>query len=226
MRKTCLFPVFLAVILAFAACSNPASGGGIEGGTPSPTSTTSAIAVTGVSLKTATSILVSHTETLYAIIEPDNATNKNVTWNSSDTSVATVSPTGVVTGISRGTAIITATTVDSGKTANCTVTVDVGVTLTITFTQIADASPSITGPTLYRVSNGGPTRATLTVANSAQYDSISWRVQDTTVTGTDSSFTLSADNAAYNLLGEHFVTVSVMKSGSPYNKTISFKVAY
>jgi len=101
-------------------------------------------------------------------------------------------------------------------------------TLTITFAQIIDAAPSITGPTLYRVSNGGPTSATLTVANPGQYDSnsITWRVQDTTVTGTGSSFTLSTDNATYNLIGEHFVTVSVKKSGAPYNKTVSFKVAY
>jgi len=99
-------------------------------------------------------------------------------------------------------------------------------TLTITFTQITDVAPSITGPTLYRVSNGGPTSATLSVANPAQYDSIAWRVQDTTVTGTGSSFTLSAANTAYNLIGEHFVTVSVMKGGAPYNKTVSFRVEY
>jgi hypothetical protein len=99
-------------------------------------------------------------------------------------------------------------------------------TLSITFAQITDAAPSITGPTLYRVSNGGPTSATLTVGNPSQYDSITWRVQDTTVTGTGASFALSAGNAAYNLIGEHFVTVSVMKGGAPYNKTVSFRVEY
>jgi hypothetical protein len=96
----------------------------------------------------------------------------------------------------------------------------------ISFAQIIDAAPSITGPTLYRVSNGGPTGATLTVANPGQYDSVTWRVQDTAVTGTGSSFTLSAGNAAYNLIGEHFVTVSVMKGGAPFNKTVSFRVEY
>jgi hypothetical protein len=101
-------------------------------------------------------------------------------------------------------------------------------TLTITFAQIADAAPSITGPTLYRVSNSGPTSATLTVDNPSQYDSnsISWRVQNTTVTGTGASFILSAANTAYNLIGEHFVTVLVMKDGVPYNKTVSFKIEY
>jgi hypothetical protein len=99
-------------------------------------------------------------------------------------------------------------------------------TLSITFVQITDAAPSIIGPTLYRVSNGGPTNATLTVDNPDQYDSISWRVQDTAVTGAGSSFTLSAANTAYNLIGEHFVTVLVMKDGVPYNKTVSFKIEY
>jgi hypothetical protein len=100
------------------------------------------------------------------------------------------------------------------------------VTLNITFTQIVDAAPSITGPTLYRVSNEGPTSAIITVDNPSQYDSISWRVQDTAVTGTGEFFILGADNTAYNLIGEHFVTVSVMKDGAPYNKTVSFKVEY
>jgi hypothetical protein len=99
-------------------------------------------------------------------------------------------------------------------------------TLSITFAQITDASPSIAGPTLYRVSNGGPTSATLEVDNPGQYDSISWRVDDTAVTGTDEFFVLSADNAAYNYIGEHFVTVLVMIDGVPYNKTVSFKVEY
>jgi hypothetical protein len=99
-------------------------------------------------------------------------------------------------------------------------------TLSITFALIADAALSITGPTLYRVSNGGPTSATLTLDNEDQYDSISWRVQDTNVTGTGASFILNAGNADYNLIGEHFVTVSVMKDSAPYNKTVSFKIEY
>jgi hypothetical protein len=99
-------------------------------------------------------------------------------------------------------------------------------TLSITFTQIVDASPLITGPTLYRISNGGPTSATLEVDNPDQYDSISWRVQDTTVTGTGESFILRASNTAYNLIGEHLVTVMVMKGGVPYDKTVSFRIEY
>ena len=100
------------------------------------------------------------------------------------------------------------------------------VPFNITFAQITDAAPVITGPVLYRVSKGSPTSATITVDNPAQYGSISWRVDNTAVTGTGSAFTLSAANTAYNFIGEHFVTVSVMKGGVPYYKTVSFKIEY
>ncbi|MEE1253465.1 MAG: InlB B-repeat-containing protein [Paludibacteraceae bacterium] len=80
--------------------------------------------VTGVSLnKTSTTLEIGGTETLTATIEPNNATNKNVTWSSSNTSVATVQ-NGVVTAVAAGTANITVTTEDGNKTATCAVTVN------------------------------------------------------------------------------------------------------
>ncbi len=79
------------------------------------------IAVTSVELnKTSTSIGVGEKETLTATVKPDNATDKSVTWTSSNTDVASVDK-GVVTAVAEGTATITAKAGD--KTATCTVTV-------------------------------------------------------------------------------------------------------
>ena len=81
------------------------------------------VSVTGVSLnKTSTELTVGQSETLTATVEPSDATNKNVTWSTSDARIATVTD-GVVTAVSAGTATITVTTEDGGFTANCTVTV-------------------------------------------------------------------------------------------------------
>lgn len=60
---------------------------------------------------------------LIATVKPDEATNKNVTWMTSDDKVAKVVD-GKVTAVAEGTATITATTVDGGKTATCVVTVE------------------------------------------------------------------------------------------------------
>ena len=83
------------------------------------------VAVDNIKLnKTATVMNVGDTETLTVTVEPANATNKTVTWSSSNTDVATVDESGKVTAIGKGTTLITATANDgSGKTATCTVTV-------------------------------------------------------------------------------------------------------
>ena len=57
------------------------------------------------------------------IISPHNATNKKISWSSSNESVATVTPEGIIEAVSGGTSIITARSEDQGKTASCIVTV-------------------------------------------------------------------------------------------------------
>ncbi len=63
------------------------------------------------------------TQTLIATVLPSDADNNSVIWTSSNTSVATVDQDGKVTAVGYGTAMITATTVDGGLTADCTVRV-------------------------------------------------------------------------------------------------------
>ena len=85
------------------------------------------VAANGVTLTPNKATLnVGKKQTLTATVLPADATNKNVTWVSSDTSVATVE-NGVVTAVGKGTATITVTTADGGYTATCEVTVKLPV---------------------------------------------------------------------------------------------------
>ena len=95
---------------------------------PAATSVTTVaktVAVTSVTVSSNTlNLEVGQTRTLTATVTPDNATDKTVTWKSSNANVATVDENGVVTAVSEGTAKITATA--GGKTSKaCTVTVAV-----------------------------------------------------------------------------------------------------
>ena len=66
---------------------------------------------------------IGETTTLEASITPDNATNKNVTWSSEDSDIASVDKDGEVTAKGEGKTTITVTTADGQKTATCEVTV-------------------------------------------------------------------------------------------------------
>ena len=82
--------------------------------------------IKSVSLNTSSvSLVVGETQQLAATIKPDDATDKSVTWKSSDIKVATVSDDGLVTAVGEGKAIITCTANDgSGVEASCEVTVE------------------------------------------------------------------------------------------------------
>lgn len=66
---------------------------------------------------------IGSTKQLTPTISPANASNKQISWESSDELIATVNQNGVVTGIGKGTARITATSLDGEKTATCQVEV-------------------------------------------------------------------------------------------------------
>ena len=111
----------------------------------------------------------------------------------------------------------------SGKTNTFT-----GI-FTINFEQITDNAPVIdSGIVLFLTDNSElrPLTGTIEVSDAEKYTSINWRVQDTDETGTGPVFTLSAANTAYNLVCEHFVTVTVYFNSVPYSKTVSFNILY
>ena len=94
--------------------------------TPAPTATPKPVKVSSITLSqtSLTMTLKGQTASLTATVTPDNAANKNITWSSSDSSIATVNANGTVTAVANGTADITATAADgSGVSAKCSVTV-------------------------------------------------------------------------------------------------------
>ena len=94
--------------------------------TPDSVSASGTVNVTGVSLAPSTLSFdtIDDTAELTATVTPASATDKSVTYESSNTSVATVSVAGVVTAKGNGTAIITVTTTDGDFTDVCAVTVN------------------------------------------------------------------------------------------------------
>lgn len=129
------FGTFLSASLVYDAIALD----GVSSGGPVP--------VTGVTVTPATaSILSGASTTLSATVAPANATNSTITWSSSDTSVATVNASGVVTGFASGSAIITARTQDGGFTDTATISVTnanipvTGVTVTPATATVAVGS--------------------------------------------------------------------------------------
>ena len=158
---------------------------GSKKATCSVTVTAKVIAVTGVSLnKTSLTLAPGGTETLTATVAPANATNKNVTWSSSNTSVATVSNSGVVTAKTVGSATITVTTSDGGKTAKCSVTVAV---------PVSGISLDQTALTLFE----GENRSLIaTISPSDATDkSVTWTSSNTSVATVSTSGVVSAKKA-------------------------------
>ena len=173
--------------------------------------------VEGVSLNTnSATINVGNYITLTRTITPANATDQSVIWSSSNTEVATVNSSGRVTGVSAGTATITATTNDGGFTASCSVTVIVpvqGVSISATRATIRE------GETFQLVGQVTPSDAT----NKA----VVWTSSDETVAmvdqnglvsgilmGTATIQLASAENLSYYMTCEITVEEAPLASGT------------
>ena len=146
------------------------------------------VPVESVSLdKTELSLEVGGEETLTATVAPTNATNKNVTWESSNTSVATVDATGKVTAIGAGTATITVTTVNQSKTATCEVTV------TAATVPVTGVTLSQTQASLYYNRTPNTLTLTATVApDNATNQAVTWTSSDSTVAAVDQNGVVTA----------------------------------
>ena len=109
--------------------------------TPTPTSTptpTPVVKVSSIIIDSSISVAAGKKQSIGCSVFPDNASNKTVNWSSSNTSIATVDSSGIVTGVAAGSATVTATAADgSGVSASCSVTVTKAATsLTINHTEL------------------------------------------------------------------------------------------
>lgn len=116
MTKRFSFWLLLAIgatTVVFNSCGNDE---------PEPPKPPQEIAVTGISLnKAVLTLAIGESETLVAIIAPDDATDKTVIWESNNPSIVTVDAEGNVTALAEGTVTIIAKA--GKKTAECVVTV-------------------------------------------------------------------------------------------------------
>lgn len=177
------------------------------------------VPVTGVSLnKTTTTIYIGSTETLVPTVTPDDATNKNVTWSSGNTTVATVSSSGVVTAKQAGTAIITVKTADGNKTATCTVTIS-PVSVTSVTLDKSTLSFSMLNTTQKLTATVKPDNATdKTVTWSSDNTSVATVSSNGTVTSKGSG-TAKITASVGGKSAECTVTVNVPVTGVTLNKT-------
>lgn len=90
------------------------------------------VPVTGVTLDQSAITLTAagQTRQLRATVQPSNATNKSVTWQSNHPEYATVTQAGLVQAVANGTAVIAVKTQDGNKTAQCSVNVDIDESIT------------------------------------------------------------------------------------------------
>ncbi len=126
--------------------------------------------------KTSASILRGKTVTLKATVSPDDAANKAVAWSSSDKKIATVDAKGVVTGVAKGTATITAKAKDgSGVKATCKITVKQPVTK---ITLSKTSASILRNKTITLKATAGP--------SSANDKSVAWTTSNKKVATVDS----------------------------------------
>ncbi len=155
--------------------------------------TSATVAVTGVSLnKTSLSLRVGEKAALTATVAPSNASNKNVIWRSSDSSVATVDESGRISALKPGNTTVTVTTEDGSKKTTCSVSV---LPVSVTGVSLNKTSLSL------KVGEKATLTATVTPSN-ASNKKVSWGTSDASVATVDINGKITA-------VGEGSATVTV-----------------
>jgi len=189
------------------------------------------IPVTGVSVTPTSAVLNSIGETaiLSANVTPKNATIKNVIWSSSNSAVALVSSSGVVTALAEGMVTITATTVHGGYKATSSVTVSPSTDIPVTGVNVTPTSVTIN-------SIGGTTKLIATVEpTNATNKSLTWSSSNTSAATVNSSgiVTAVADGnstitvtTANGFSATSIITVKVGTNPSPCDNPVSITIPF
>ena len=166
------------------------------------------VAVEGIKLnKTSLNLNTNASETLKASITPADASNKGVTWSSSNAKVATVDANGKVVAKSAGTATITATTKDGGHKATCEVKVS---DVKVTGIKLSSSSLSMSIGTSKKVT------ATIT-PNNATNKAVTWKSDNTSVATVDSTGKITAK-------AEGTATITATTKDGNYKATVDVTV--
>ena len=156
------------------------------------------VVVTSIKLNVnALTLEVGESYTLTATVLPSNATDKNITWSSSNTAVATVSG-GKVSAVGSGAATITATT-SNGKTATCSVTVTESESVIIEVTSV-----SLNQTSLYLEVGENETLTATILPNNATDKNITWSSSDASVA--------TVTNGTIMAIGSGTTTITVATS--------------
>ncbi len=142
------------------------------------------ISVTGITLGTQSEdIVIGEILDLTETISPSNASNQSVVWTSSDPTIVTVDTDGTITGISEGTATITATTVDGNFSDETTVTVTEPIISVTGITLGTQTEDIVIGEILDLTETISP--------SNASNQSVVWTSSDPTIVTVDSDGTIT-----------------------------------
>ncbi len=172
--------IVTGVAIGSATITATANDGSNVSGSITITVKAAEVAVTGITLSApSTNVAEGRQLQLTATVAPTNATDKSLTWSSSNTAVATVSSQGIVTGVAIGSATITATAND-GSNVSASITI-----------SVVEAKATVTEITLSAASNSLYTGFTLpvtavTAPDDAADTSVTWSSSNTAVATVDS----------------------------------------
>jgi uncharacterized repeat protein (TIGR02543 family) len=177
-------------------------------------------ALTNLTLSAATLRLpVGGTAFLAARPVPSNAGNR-VSWTSGTPAVATVDAQGLVRAVAPGTAILTAASLENPAISSaCTVTVTAPLDIPLALDD--PGKDAFSGESFTLVQGGAPASQTISLTGTWDASpSPAWTV-DGRSAGSGNSLTL---NAADYTVGGHRLQVTAYKGGTPWSKTLAFKV--